>query len=98
MGWKTLQHFGSNLIFTILSSKRGTMLRAAYPSGWLSGLGLVLSCWKSQVRNSCQRKSKGFTFWVELVTLGLPSVGNLPCVGCELLRRSRSFTLCASKG
>ncbi|KAH0707834.1 hypothetical protein KY289_012910 [Solanum tuberosum] len=43
-------------------------------------------------------ESKGFAFWVELVALGLPSVGYLSYVVCELLHRSEGFTLCAPKG
>ncbi|KAG5584810.1 hypothetical protein H5410_045244 [Solanum commersonii] len=35
-----------------------------------------------------------FSFWVELVASGLPSVGYLSCVGCELLHRREGFTLC----
>ncbi|WMV48314.1 hypothetical protein MTR67_041699 [Solanum verrucosum] len=42
-------------------------------------------------------ESKGFAFWVELVALGLPSVGYLFYVVCELLHRSMGFTLCAPK-
>ncbi|WMV06616.1 hypothetical protein MTR67_000001, partial [Solanum verrucosum] len=44
---------------------------------------------------SPKSKSKGFAFWVELVSLGLPIVGYLSCVVCELLYRSGGFTLCA---
>ncbi|WMV44949.1 hypothetical protein MTR67_038334 [Solanum verrucosum] len=36
-------------------------------------------------------KSKGFAFWVELVTPGFPSAGYLPYVVCELLHRSGGF-------
>ncbi|KAH0646965.1 hypothetical protein KY284_034849 [Solanum tuberosum] len=43
-------------------------------------------------------ESKRFVFWVKLVAPGLPSVGYLSYVVCELLHRSRCFTLCAPKG
>ncbi|KAL3341323.1 hypothetical protein AABB24_025729 [Solanum stoloniferum] len=47
---------------------------------------------------SLASENKGFAFWVEFVTPGLPSAGYLSYVVCELLHRSGSFTLCAPKG
>ncbi|KAG5629707.1 hypothetical protein H5410_001424 [Solanum commersonii] len=43
-------------------------------------------------------ESKGFAFWVELVAPGLPSVGYLSYVICELLHKSGGFTLLSPKG
>ena len=44
------------------------------------------------------RESRGFAFWVVLVSPGLTSAGYLSCVICELLYRSEDSILCASKG
>ncbi|KAG5580016.1 hypothetical protein H5410_050643 [Solanum commersonii] len=62
--------------------------------GWLViVMGLGLPCWRSQVQNPLPAKARGF-----------PSGSSsshrayLSYVVCELLHRSRDFTLCAPKG
>ncbi|WMV18929.1 hypothetical protein MTR67_012314 [Solanum verrucosum] len=60
------------------------------------GLGTFMLEVSSSKPLTCD--SKGFAFWVELVASGLPSVGYLSYVVCELLHRSGGFTLCAPKG
>ncbi|WMV15351.1 hypothetical protein MTR67_008736 [Solanum verrucosum] len=60
--------------------------------------GLETSMLEVSSSKPLANESKGFAFWVERVVPGLPSVGYLACVVCELLHRSEDFTLCTSKG
>ncbi|WMV31047.1 hypothetical protein MTR67_024432 [Solanum verrucosum] len=68
------------------------------PGSKCNGLATPNPLTDEVVSEQLTSESKGFAFLVELVAPGLPSVGYLSYVVCELLHRSGGFTLCASKG
>ena len=68
----------------VIKTERETYKTSHDNLRWPSGFGFGTPMLEVSSSIPHASESKGFAFWVELVSPGLPSAGYLFCVVCEL--------------